>query len=84
MEFIAAINLMSNKKTLAESNPYLRDPEMRKRSLFISAASSSAVEGIHAPFKKMARELRIDWPPKRTLPQAASTLNQPLAVRKSQ
>ena len=56
---------MSKKKTLAESNPYLRDPELRKRLMFISAASSSAIEGIHAPFKKMARELGIEWPPKK-------------------
>jgi len=53
------------KKTLAESNPYLRDPEERKRLLFISAATSSAVEGIRAPFKVMARELGIDWPLKK-------------------
>ncbi|MFH0340911.1 MAG: hypothetical protein ACHBNF_02035 [Chromatiales bacterium] len=51
---------MRKKKTLAETNPYLRDPEMRKRLLFNSAKTSSAVEGIRAPFKQLAKELGID------------------------
>lgn len=41
-------------KTLSETNPYLRDPEMRKKSLWISVKSSSAIEGIHHPFSKDA------------------------------
>lgn len=41
--------------TLILSNPYLRDPEARKRAIFISVASSSAIEGIRAPFRKEAR-----------------------------
>jgi hypothetical protein len=51
---------MRKKKTLAETNPYLRDPEVRKRLLFNSAKTSSAVEGIRAPFKQLAKELGID------------------------
>lgn len=51
---------MRKKKTLAETNPYLRDPEMRKRLLFNSAKTSSAVEGIRAPFKQLAKGLGID------------------------
>lgn len=43
---------MSRK--LSETNPYLRDPVLRKRLLLQSAASSSAIEGIHAPFRKRA------------------------------
>ncbi len=34
------------KKPLLETNPYLQDPERREKALLISAASSSAVEGI--------------------------------------
>ena len=37
-------------KKLFESNPYLRDPEMRKWMLWISVKSSSAIEGIRHPF----------------------------------
>ena len=45
------IVLLMSKK-LSESNPYLRDPEIRKKSLWISVKSSSAIEGIHHPFAK--------------------------------
>ncbi len=38
--------------SLKKSNPYLRSATLRKAGLRISAASSSAVEGIHAPFAK--------------------------------
>jgi hypothetical protein len=43
---------MSSK--LSTANPYLRDPVARRRSVFDSVASSSAIEGIHAPFKQAA------------------------------
>ena len=46
----AVLTLMLSTK-LSHTNPYLRDPAMRKRGLLISVASSSAIEGIHAPFK---------------------------------
>ena len=42
--------LMSAK--LSTSNPYLSDPSLRKRSVLESVATSSAIEGIRAPFKK--------------------------------
>lgn len=38
------------RSSLLKSNPYLRDPETRQLALRVSAASSSAVEGIHKPF----------------------------------
>ena len=47
---------MSSK--LAATNPYLRDPVLRRRSVFRSVASSSAIEGIRTPFKQMARAVR--------------------------
>jgi hypothetical protein len=34
-------------KTLLETNPYLKDPEQRKRLLRRSLVSSFAIEGIH-------------------------------------
>jgi hypothetical protein len=36
---------------LTETNPYLHDPAKRAAMIRQSVASSSAVEGIHAPFK---------------------------------
>ncbi|MGP1666757.1 MAG: hypothetical protein ACTS5I_12755 [Rhodanobacter sp.] len=36
------------------TNPYLRDPVQRERSVFKSVASSSAIEGIRAPFRESA------------------------------
>ncbi len=36
--------------TLLQQNPYLRDPTKRRAALRVSAASSSAVEGIRKPF----------------------------------
>ena len=41
-----------NESHVSASNPYLRDPEARKRDVLRSVASSSAIEGIRAPFKK--------------------------------
>lgn len=38
--------------TLASANPHLRDPALRQRGVLKSVASSSAIEGIRAPFKK--------------------------------
>jgi hypothetical protein len=41
---------MSRK--LSSANPYLRDPVQRERSVLKSVATSSAIEGIHAPFRR--------------------------------
>ncbi|MFP5358161.1 MAG: hypothetical protein ACLGHI_06895 [Gammaproteobacteria bacterium] len=37
---------------LPSTNPYLRDPIERDRAVFRSVASSSAIEGIRAPFRQ--------------------------------
>jgi hypothetical protein len=37
---------------LSTANPYLRDPAIRQGSVYQSVASSSAIEGIRAPFRK--------------------------------
>jgi hypothetical protein len=39
-------------KSLLTTNPFLRDPKARWTALRVSAASSSAVEGIRKPFAK--------------------------------
>ncbi len=43
-------------RKLIDANPYLRDPVQRERSIFKSVASSSAIEGIRAPFRDLAAE----------------------------
>ena len=43
---------MSSK--LARTNPYMRDPAVREPTILKSVASSSAIEGIRAPFRKTA------------------------------
>lgn len=42
------------KTSLRDSNPWLRDPGRRAELLRISAASSSAIEGIVQPFRTKA------------------------------
>lgn len=41
-------------KKLSVANPYLRDPIVRKEGMWVSAKTSSAVEGIRQPFTKDA------------------------------
>jgi hypothetical protein len=48
---------------LLSSNPYLREPGARKKSVRLSAASSSAIEGIRRPFGAVQKPLN---PPRRT------------------
>lgn len=38
---------LSMKKSLLETNPYLKDPEIRKKMMRRSIISSSAIEGIY-------------------------------------
>lgn len=44
---------MSSK--LSSTNRYLRDPALRERAVVRNVATSSAIEGIRAPFKRDAR-----------------------------
>jgi len=46
---------MGSKK-LTDTNPYLRDPVERARLVLRSVAGSSAIEGIHHPFKKLVKK----------------------------
>ena len=41
-------------KKLSATNPYMHDAVQRERSVLQSVASSSAIEGIHAPFRRQA------------------------------
>lgn len=47
---------------LMTTNPYLRNPAIRKRMIFMSVASSSAIEGIRAPFIALAAKHGIRKP----------------------
>jgi hypothetical protein len=43
--------------SLAKTNPYLATPAMRRKVVRMTVATSSAIEGIHAPFrKKLAKQ----------------------------
>jgi hypothetical protein len=41
---------------LTDTNPYLRDPVERARMVLRSVVESSAIEGIHHPFKKLVNK----------------------------
>ena len=43
------------KKSLLETNPYLKDPEMRKKMFRRSAISSSAIEDIYITEEELDR-----------------------------
>ena len=51
--------------SLLKTNPYLRDPKARAVALRISAASSSAIEGIRKPFEQDARTGKITSVPRK-------------------
>lgn len=40
---------------LSSANRFLRDPALRERAVVRNVATSSAIEGIRAPFKRDAR-----------------------------
>ena len=44
------------KGSLLECNVWLRDPKRREAAMRLSAASSSAIEGIFKPFRNMDAE----------------------------
>lgn len=45
------------KKPLKETNPYLRDPELREALINMSASSSTAVEGVRTKYPKLSKSL---------------------------
>jgi len=55
------VELTMRKKSLKETNPYLKDPKQYEEALIKNVISSSAVEGIRvtpALLKKKSRHLR--------------------------
>ena len=65
---------MSSK--LSSGNPYMRDPVLRQQSVLTSVAGSSAIEGIHAPFKQGAVTSPSSTPAS-TAPQSPVTRRKP-------
>jgi hypothetical protein len=45
------------KKSLKQSNPYLKDPELGKALLYQSVSSSTAVEGVLTKYPKLDETL---------------------------
>jgi hypothetical protein len=48
---------MSNK-SLLETNPYLKDPEVRAFLIEQFVASSTAIEGVHIKYPKLTKEIK--------------------------
>lgn len=46
------------KKSLKETNPYLKDPELGKALLYQSVSSSTAVEGVLIKYPKLSKEMK--------------------------
>jgi hypothetical protein len=46
------------KKSLIETNPYLKDPELRAFLIERCVASSTAIEGVHIKYPKLTKEIR--------------------------
>jgi hypothetical protein len=44
-----------SKKSLKETNPYLKDPELGKALLYQSVSSSTAVEGVLTKYPKLSK-----------------------------
>ena len=47
-----------SKKSLKETNPYLKDPELRAALIARFVASSTAIEGVHIKYPKLTKEIK--------------------------
>lgn len=47
------------KKSLKDTNPYLKDPELREALINLSVPSSTTVEGIRAKYPKLSKKAVI-------------------------
>jgi hypothetical protein len=47
-----------SKKSLIETNPYLKDPELRAFLIEQFVVSSTAIEGVHFKSPKLTKEIR--------------------------
>jgi hypothetical protein len=52
------IKLIMKKKSLLETNPYLKDPELRAFLIERCVASSTAIEGVHIKYPKLTKEIK--------------------------
>jgi hypothetical protein len=46
-----------SKKSLLETNPFLKDPQMRMKIVETVTVSSASIEGVHAAAKKAMRHV---------------------------
>jgi len=46
-----------SKKSLKKTNPYLKDPSLRKALLYQSVSSSTAVEGVITKYPKLSKSI---------------------------
>jgi hypothetical protein len=44
-----------SKKSLKETNPFLKDPELREALINLSVSSSTAVEGVLTKYPKLSK-----------------------------
>ena len=44
-----------SKKSLKQTNPYLKDPELAKELIYQSVSSSTAIEGVLTKYPKMSK-----------------------------
>ena len=44
-----------SRKSLKQTNPYLKDPELGKELIFQAVSSSTAVEGVLTKYPKMSK-----------------------------
>jgi len=45
------------KKSLKATNPYLKDPQLRKALFYQSVASSTAVEGVLTKYSRLSKPM---------------------------
>ena len=46
------------RKSLLKTNPYLKDPELRKALISLSVSSSTAVEGVLTKYPKLSKSIK--------------------------
>lgn len=52
------VKLTMRKKSLTETNPFLKDPELRKALIEQSVSSSTAVEGVLTKYPKLSKSAK--------------------------
>jgi hypothetical protein len=52
------VKLIMRKKSLKETNPFLKDPKLRKALIEQSVSSSTAVEGVLTKYQRLSRSAK--------------------------